>query len=51
MTSGRVSRDNVLQEIRPGAGFETGDFVKCKLGGLPWNDSVAVLFPSVMLKR
>ena len=27
MTSGRVSRDTVFQEIRPGAGFETGDFV------------------------
>ena len=30
-----VSRDNVFQEIRPGGGFETGDFVKGKLGGLP----------------
>ena len=28
-----VSRDTVLQEVRPGAGFETGDFVKEKLGG------------------
>ena len=28
-----VSRDTVLQKIRPGAGFETGDFVKEKLGG------------------
>ena len=26
-----VSRDIVFQEIRPGAGFETGDFVKEKL--------------------
>ena len=30
-----VSRDTVFQEIRPGAGFETGDFVEEKLGGLP----------------
>ena len=29
-----VSRDTVSQEIRPGAGFETGDFVAEKLGGL-----------------
>ena len=28
-----VSRDTVIQEIRPGAGFETGDFVEEKLGG------------------
>ena len=34
MTSGRVSRDIVFQEIRPGAGFETGDFVEENLGGL-----------------
>ena len=33
MTSGRVSRDTVSQEIRPGAGFETADFVEEKLGG------------------
>ena len=30
-----VSRDIVFQEIRPGAGFETGDFVTEKLGELP----------------
>ena len=30
-----VSRDTVFQEIRPGAGFETSDFVKKTLGGLP----------------
>ena len=30
-----VSRDTVFQEIRPGAGFETGDFFEEKLGGLP----------------
>ena len=32
-TSGRVSRDTAFQEIRPGAGFETGDFVKKKRWG------------------
>ena len=30
-----VSRDTVFQEIRSGADFETGDFVKEKLGELP----------------
>ena len=30
-----VSRATVLQEIRPGAGFKTGDFVEEKLRGLP----------------
>ena len=30
-----VSRDAVFQEIRQGAGFETGDFVRETLGGLP----------------
>ena len=30
-----VSRDTVFQEIRPRAGFETGDFVEEMLGGLP----------------
>ena len=34
-----VSRNTVFQEIRPGAGFETADFVKEK-SGLPWNASV-----------
>ena len=34
-----VARGIVFQETRPGAGFKTGDFVKEKLGGLPWNDS------------
>ena len=28
-----VSRDTAFQEIRPGAGFETGDFVKKKFFG------------------
>ena len=37
---GGVSRDTVFQEIRPGAGFETGDFAGETLGGLPWNDSM-----------
>ena len=31
----------MLQEIQPGVGFETGDFVKEKLGGLPQNDSMS----------
>ena len=31
MTSGRVSRDTVFLEIRPGAGFKTRDIVKDKL--------------------
>ena len=31
----RVARGTVFQEIRPGAGFETGHFVEEKLGGLP----------------
>ena len=35
MTSGFVSRDTVFEEVRPGAGFKTDDFVKEKLGGLP----------------
>ena len=39
-----VSRDTVFQKIRPGAGFETGDFVKEKFGGLPWNDSYLLCF-------
>ena len=30
-----VARGTIFQEIRPGAGFKTGDFVKEKLGGLP----------------
>ena len=33
------ARGTVLKEIRPGAGFKTGDFVKEVLGGLPQNDS------------
>ena len=34
MTSGRVWRDIVFQEIRPGDGLETGDFGKEKgVGG------------------
>ena len=28
MTSGRVARDIVFQEIRPGNGLKTGDYVK-----------------------
>ena len=30
-----VARGTVFQEVRPGAIFETGHFVKEKLGGLP----------------
>ena len=30
-----AERDTVFQEIRPGAGFKTGDFVKENSGGLP----------------
>ena len=28
-----VARDSLFQEIRPGAGFKTGDFVQRKVGG------------------
>ena len=28
-----VATGTVFQELRPGAGFKTGDFVKAKLGG------------------
>ena len=35
-----VSRDTVVQEIRPGACFEIGDFAKEKFGELPQKDSV-----------
>ena len=34
MTSGGA-RGTVFQEVRPGAGFKTGDFFKEMLGGLP----------------
>ena len=35
-----VARGTVFQETRPGAaGFKTGDSLKEKLGGLPYNDS------------
>ena len=30
-----VGRDTVFQEIRPGAGLQTGHFVEEKFGGLP----------------
>ena len=33
-----------LQEIRPGAGFKTGNFVEEKLGGPPQNDSLYVVY-------
>ena len=35
MTSG-LARGTVHQEVRPGAGFKTGDFGEQKLGGLLW---------------
>ena len=35
-----VMRGAVFQEIQPGAGFKTGDFVTEKLGGLLWSDSL-----------
>ena len=31
-----VATGNVVQEIRPGAGFKTGDFVKEKLGEISY---------------
>ena len=37
-----VSKDTVLQEIRPGGGFETGDIAQEKLGKLPQNDAFDV---------
>ena len=33
MTSGSQGHRTVFHEVRPGAGFETGDFVKEMLGG------------------
>ena len=33
-----VARAAIFQEIRPKAGFKTGDFVEKMLGGLPWED-------------
>ena len=36
-----VGRGTVFKDIRPGADFKTGDFVQEKLGGLPYNDSLA----------
>ena len=35
----RGGKGIVFEEIRPGAGFETSDFVTETLGGLPLNDS------------
>ena len=32
-----LARGTVFQDVRPGAGFETGDFGKEMLEGLPWN--------------
>ena len=38
-----VERGTVFQEIRPRAGFKTGDFIKKSWGGLP--------FPALVPKR
>ena len=35
-----VAKGTVFQEIRPWAGFKTGDFVEEKLDGLPYNGSI-----------
>ena len=43
-----VSRDTVSQEIRPVAGFETGDFVKEKLGGEGYRRTTLSLFPAIL---
>ena len=40
MTSGCRGTPHFGRYDRPGAAFETGDFVEEKLGGLPWNDSL-----------
>ena len=34
----------VFQDIRPGSGFKTGDFVREKVWGLPQNDSFTVWY-------
>ena len=52
-----VARGTVFEEIRPGAGFRTSDFVKETLGGLPSrkqkkNDSLITLtITSFCLRR
>ena len=43
-----VAKGTVFQKIRPEAGFATGDFVKEKLEGLPWNDSYP---PDILVQR
>ena len=45
MTVG-MARVTEFQEIRPGAGFKTGDFVKEMFGRLPYNDSRARVTPA-----
>ena len=41
-----VSRNTVFQEIRPGDGLETADFVKQELGRPPQNESaVGIILP------
>ena len=44
-----VSRDIVYQEIRPGAGFETGDFVQEKLEGGGYRRTTPTHFQVVRL--
>ena len=44
-----LSRDTVVQEIRPGAGFETSDFVREKLGGATVKRLTIPLTPTLTL--
>ena len=37
---GGVARSTIIEEKRPVAGFKTGDLVKERSGGLPYNDSM-----------
>ena len=39
----RVARSSKIQDIPPGAAFETGDFVSETLGGPPLNDSFCTM--------
>ena len=47
-----VARATVLPETRPGAGFETGDFVKENVGVLTWNgfnqETKITYFPTIL---
>ena len=44
-----VARGTVFHQIRPGAGFKTGDFVEEKMGGLPQNDTYLPCFAEMRL--